>query len=72
MKYFKIKKAIKPEVSQWCLDNLGSKNVRWWFEEELLARSHHDTNHLNAFTLVVDVTEDEESQLMFFILKYIK
>ena len=70
MKRFKIKKAIKPEVTQWCLDNLGTANVRWWYDEELVSRSPSDTNHLTLFTLTLDVTEDEESRLMYFILKY--
>jgi len=70
LKQFKIKKAIKPEVKQWCLDNLGTETVRWWFAEEMVARSPSDTNHLGEHTLMFDVTEDEESRLMYFILKY--
>lgn len=67
MKRFKIKNANKPEVKQWCAENLGIETVRWWFEEDVLnltrASFHIDT-------LVLDVTEEEESRLMFFILKY--
>lgn len=69
MKKFKIEKSIKPEVKQWCLDNLGSENVRWWFHEDLLKLKGSPTL---PGTLVIDVTEEEESRLMFFILKYVQ
>ena len=70
MKQFKIKKSIKPDVKQWCLDNLGTETVRWWFEEDLIAKNRHDTDHVITFTLVLDVTEEEEFHLTHFILKY--
>lgn len=70
MKQFKIKKAIKPDVKQWCLDNLGTENVRWWIEEELVARNRDALSHQREFTFVIDVTQEEESRLMYFVLKY--
>jgi hypothetical protein len=70
LKRFKIKKANKPEVKQWCLENLGTETVRWWFEEDLIAGTRYSTDHTINFTLAIDVTEEEESRLMFFILKY--
>jgi hypothetical protein len=70
LKRFKIKKAIKPDVKQWCLDNLGTETVRWWFEEDLISGNRHSNDHLSAFTLTLDVTEEEESHLMYFVLKY--
>jgi hypothetical protein len=71
LKTFKIKKSIKPEVKQWCLDNLGTETVRWWVEEDLKSGGYlPDTSYLKEFTLILDVTEEEESRLTFFILKY--
>lgn len=67
MKTFKIKKENKPEVKQWCLDNLGTENVRWWFHADVLKIESSPTQ---PDVLYIDVTEEEESQLMFFILKY--
>ena len=67
MKHFKIKKAIKPEVKQWCLDNLGAETVRWWFEEDLLGLHSYSARPI---TLVLDVTEEEATNLTYFILRY--
>jgi hypothetical protein len=67
LKKYRIKQINKPEIKDWCRENLGTENVRWWFQEDLIGMktwSHSD------HTLVFDVTEEEESQLMYFILKY--
>ena len=52
------------------LDNLGTENVRWWIEEELVARNRDALSHQREFTFVIDVTQEEESRLMYFVLKY--
>jgi hypothetical protein len=67
MKKYKIKQTNKPEVKEWCLENLGTENVRWWFHEDLMGmKTFSQAEH----TLCLDVTEEEESRLMYFILKY--
>ena len=45
MKRFKIDNDIKADVKQWCLDNLGTESVRWWFEdaqEEIMFRLKYE------------------------------
>ena len=67
MKKFKIDNKIKPEVKQWCLDNLGAETVRWWFQDDMLGFKSYSSS---PSVLIFDVTEEEESRLMYFILKY--
>jgi hypothetical protein len=67
LKTFKIKQTNKPEIKEWCLENLGTETVRWWVQEDLMRLSSF-SNH--DVTLCVDVTEEEESLLTYFILKY--
>lgn len=50
---------------QWCLDNLGPEQVRWWFEDDVLGLAPGSSP-----VLVIDVTEEEKINLTFFILQY--
>jgi hypothetical protein len=67
LKQFKINNDIKADVKQWCLDNLGTETVRWWFDEDLMGLKSYSSA---PSTLTLDVTEEEENKLTYFILRY--
>jgi hypothetical protein len=67
LKQFKIDNDIKAEVKQWCLDNLGSETVRWWFQDDMLGYKSYASA---PSILMLDVTEEEENNLTYFILRY--
>ena len=54
----------------WLENNLSPENFRWWLEPT----SSFWDNTVNAwspnFIVNLDVTKEEESRLMYFILKY--
>ena len=70
MKLFKIEHKAISEVRQWCLDHLGAENIRWWTSpiggtwNGVTARFDQDMH------LFIDVTEEEENNLTYFILRY--
>jgi hypothetical protein len=67
LKKYRIKQTNKSEIKEWCKENLGTENVRWWVHEDIMGLSSYFNTDV---TLCLDVTEEEESQLMYFILKY--
>jgi hypothetical protein len=52
-------KSKKKEMVDWLTDNISKENVRWWF-----------TNPFSINNIVIDVTEEEEPMLTFFMLKW--
>ena len=49
----------KLEMIQWLTDNISKENLRWWFTDP------HWRKHI-----VLDVSEEEESLLTLFLLRW--
>ena len=60
-----------PEVTRWCLDNLGKENIRWWVSPIGTGNWNGVTAKFeNDIQLFIDVTEEEEVNLTYFVLRY--
>ena len=70
MKSILIKHDKVTEIYQWCEENLGPENKRWWTTK---ARAHWDdvsVRHVYDTVFYFDVTEDEEINLTYVMLKW--
>jgi hypothetical protein len=71
MKFLSIKYDNVAEVKQWCEENIGSENYRWWFTSAPLSRwDSAQVKHISDSILHIDVTEEEERKLTFFMLRW--
>jgi hypothetical protein len=66
-----IKSEHKVEAVNWCLDNLSTEGTRWWISYKQEWDNGSGTNCYKHVPVInFDVTEEEESTVLFFMLKY--
>ena len=70
MKTIMIPGGKKEEVIKWCLDNFGTEDVRWWQTPTPRVWDHNAGRWGEDATITVDVTEEEETMLTLFMLKW--
>lgn len=70
LKTIKIKRENVQEVTSWLENNLSPENFRWWLTPISSVWNETKSEWTPNFIVNLDVTEEEESRLMYFILKY--
>ena len=71
MKYLTIKSENAAEVRQWCEENIGSESYRWWFTSAPMSKwDSSGARYISDSILHIDVTEEEERKLTFFMLRW--
>lgn len=71
MKNFFIKQEHQAEVTAWLTENIGSKNVRWWWDSDTLgARRKIGDAWLLGSILWLDLPEEELANLTWFTVKW--
>lgn len=71
MKHYFIRKEHAPDAKSWLLENIGSENVRWWFDSDPMVSSQKVGDRWLQGTVVwIDVTEEEAANLTWFTLRW--
>lgn len=71
MKYFFIGQEHLAEVEAWLTENVGSKNVRWWFDSDKLANQRQVGDRwVHGAIVWLDVTEEESANLTWFTMRW--
>lgn len=71
MKYFFIKQEQQAEVESWLRENIGSKNVRWWWDSDRLGCQRKvGDKWIEGAVVWLDVTDAEAANLTWFTLRW--
>ena len=72
MKKFCIDKKHKDEVEKWLLENIGSPFFRWWIDDHIIFNlTSIKSPEKSTITVNLDLTEEEESLLTLFIMRWV-
>lgn len=72
MKRIKIpqERGAKKAMTEWLLENIGKEDGRWWFTGRIYGDKQQDGYIPSWETIMVDLTEEEEPMLSFFMLRW--
>lgn len=71
MKHYFLRKEDVPEAKAWLLENVGSENVRWWFDSDPMLGSQRVGNEwVRGSVIWLDLNEDELANLTWFTMRW--
>ena len=71
MKYFFINQRDIPAVESWLTENVGSKNVRWWWDYDRQGSQRKvGDKWIQGAVVWLDVTEEEAANLTWFAMRW--
>lgn len=74
LKVFHISKPVMEDAVNFLKENLGAEGGRWWTEGRERPTVYHNDGTVQGggYVLTLDVTDEEESKVTAFVLRFVK